>query len=186
MLHAFLDGEVDHCLILAVVYAGQSGLLALAVYHLHFRYGLGGEVLGGHLGVVAEEFLAVDEDFRYSLAVGRDASVASHFHARHLLEKVFHHCVVGGVEGVGVEFDGVFLGYDCRLHSFYYELPEHRRLVVELECGKLYGLGGVGYREICHLSVHACHRRLKHVTAWGDFLEDVAAVGIGHRAADYR
>ena len=107
-----LDGKVDDRLLLAVVDAGEFGLLALLVDDLDLLDELGGDVLGGQLGVVQEEGLAVDGYLGDGLAVGGDGAVLVHLHAGKLLEQVLQHVVVGGLERGGVEFNRVLLDDD--------------------------------------------------------------------------
>ena len=115
--HAALDAEVDDGLVVTVVNAGELGLLALFLHHLHFLDKLGGDVLGSQLRVVHEEGLAVNHDFVDGFSVGGDIAALVHFHAGKLLQEVFQHVVVGDLEGRGIVLHGVLLDDDGITHG---------------------------------------------------------------------
>ena len=86
LLHSFLHGEVDYGLLLAVVHSREACEVALAVDYLQFVYNVDRYVLGCHLGVVGEEFFAVDEYLRHFLALRRDFSFAVNLDSRQTLQ----------------------------------------------------------------------------------------------------
>ena len=110
--HVVLDGQVEDILFRTVVDAGEFGLLALLADDLEFLDHLGGQVLGGHRRVVLEEGLAADGDLVDGLAVDGDRAVIADFDARELLQQVFQHVVLRGLEGFCVILDGVLLDDD--------------------------------------------------------------------------
>ena len=111
-LHAFLDSEVDDCLVLTVVDAGDAREFALAVDHLQAVDHVDGQIARGHRRIIAEEFLAVDKYLSNSLAVGRNGAIGADLHARQALEQVLDHGIGTSLVGIGVELHGILLdGY---------------------------------------------------------------------------
>ena len=110
--HSGLDGKVDDSLFLAVVDSGEFSLIGLLVHHLELVDDLGGDVLGGKLGVIEEEGLAVDGYLLDCLAVVGNGAIFRHFDSGEFLQQVFEHVVLRGLEGGGVVLDGVFLDDD--------------------------------------------------------------------------
>ena len=125
VVHALLDAEVDDRLVIAIVHTRQACQVALAVDDLELVDHVGRYVLGGHRGVVAEEFLAIDKDFLHLLAVGGNLAVGTHFDARQALKQVLDHSVGLGLIGVGIELDGVLLDRDGALETHDDSLLEH-------------------------------------------------------------
>ena len=121
--HAGLDAQVDDLLFFTVVDAGKFGLLRFLLDNLELVDDLGGNVLGGQLGIVQEEGLAVDGYLGDSLAVVGYGTVFAHFNAGKLLEKVFQHVAVGRLERRGIVLDCIFLDDDGVTHR------RHRRRV---------------------------------------------------------
>ena len=155
VLHPFLHGEVDYGLVLAVIHAGEAGQVAFAVNYLQLVDHVDRQVLRGHLGVVGEEFLAVDEDFGHLLAVGGYFAVGIHFDARQTLEEVLHHGVGLCLVGVGVVFDGVLHHLYRSFHAYHGGFLKHHRAFAQAE--------GVG-SEICGRDAHvACCPVISHV-----------------------
>ena len=110
--HAFLYAQVDDELFVAVVYAGEFGLLRLLLHDLDLVDDLGGDVFRSELRVVQEEGLAINGYLVDCLAVGGNGTIFGDFDAGKLLEELLQHVVVGGLEGGGVVFDSVFLHHD--------------------------------------------------------------------------
>ena len=110
--HSGLDGKVDDSLFLAVVDSGKFSLVGLLVHHLELVDDLGGDVLGGKLGVIEEEGLAVDGYLLDCLSVVGNGTIFRHFDSGELLQQVLEHVVLRGLEGGGVVLDGVFLDDD--------------------------------------------------------------------------
>ena len=96
--HAGLDGEVDDILFIAVVDAGELGLLGFLLDDLELVDELGGYVLGSHLGVVEEEGLAVHGDTGDSLAVHGDLTACTHLHAGKFLEQILKDIALRSLE----------------------------------------------------------------------------------------
>ena len=110
--HALLHGQVDDVFLVAVVDAGEFGLLGFLLDHLDLLDDLRRKVLRRDLRVVEEEGLAVDGDLGDGLAVGRNIPAFIHFHARELLQELFQGVIVGGHERGGIVLDRVFLDDD--------------------------------------------------------------------------
>ncbi len=145
-MHAFFHGEVDYGLVFAVVDAGESGEVALAVDDLEFLNHVHGQVLGGHFGIVGEEFFAVDEYFCDFFAVVGDFSFGVDFYAGEAFKQVLDHGVGLCLVGVGVEFDGVFHHlYGC-LDAHYGGFFEGDGVFLHLygACGKVFAVDAHG------------------------------------------
>ena len=131
--HAALDGEVDHRFLIAVVDAGEFGLLTLFLHHLHLLHQLGGNVLGGQLRVVQEESFAGDGDLGDGFAVGGDGAVFGHFNAGELLQKVHQHVVVADLKGRCVVFHRILLDDDRVTHCRNGGGIQHLRVRIHLD-----------------------------------------------------
>ena len=107
-----MDGKIQDRLLVAVIDAGELGLLRLLLDHLQLFDHLRRKVLGCKLGIIQEKGLAVDGDLGNGLTVRGDRSILGHFHSRKLLQKVFEHVGVGCLEGRRGVLDRVFLDDD--------------------------------------------------------------------------
>ncbi len=130
VVHAFLHREVYHGFLLAVVNAGHSGKVALAVHHLQLLDDVYRQVSRGHRGVVAEKLFAVNKYLAYFLSVGRNLAVAAHLHAGKTLKQVFDH-------GVGLRF----VRFGGELHGVFHHL---HRGAYACDSGFLQGYGAFG------------------------------------------
>ena len=81
-----MGDDVERLITLAVVHAREFGGIAQFVVDLNAVDGLCRQRLDGRRHVLAEEFLAVDEDLFDRLALCLDRTVA-HGDARHLLQQ---------------------------------------------------------------------------------------------------
>ena len=118
ILHARFHGEVDHSLILAVVNAGETRQIALAVDHLQLVDHVHRQIFRRHLRVVGEKLFAIHQNFGHGLAVGRDLAVGIDFHARQALEQILDHGVGLCLVAVGIELHRVG-------HHLYRSLDAH-------------------------------------------------------------
>ena len=123
--HSGLDVQVDHLLLFTVVDAGELRLLALLVYDLQLVDYLGRDVLRSQLGIVEEEGLAVDGDLGDGLSVHGDGTILADFYAGKLLEEVLKHVVLGGLEGVGIVLQSIFLHHYGIAHGRYAGSVQH-------------------------------------------------------------
>ena len=115
--HPLLHAQVNHRFVFSVIDAGEFGLLALLLHHLHLLDELGGNVLGGQLRVVQEEGFAVYGYLGDGFSVGGDGAVLVHLHAGKLLQEVFQHIVIGDFERRGVVLHRIFLDDDGIAHG---------------------------------------------------------------------
>ena len=136
--HALLDGEVDDGFVFTVIDAGEFGLLALLLHHLHFLHQLGGDILGGQLRVVQEEGLAFDGNLGDGFTVGGDGAVFGHLDAGQFLQEVYQHIVIADLEGGGVVLHGVLLDHDGVTHSAHGSGVQHLAVLVHLHHAKVY------------------------------------------------
>ena len=185
VVHTLLDREVDDRLILAVVNAREACQITLAVDNLELVDHLGGNVLTGHRGVVAEEFLAVDEDFLHLLAVGRDFAVAAHFNARQALEQVLDHGIGLGLVGIGVELDGVFLDRDRAFESHDHGLLKHNRVGIHLDHAHVHVAAVLTDGHVLDDIVVAQIGEAQQVLAGLDALDVEHAVHVGRGSLDH-
>ena len=98
-VHAALQSEVEHRLVVAVVdarHATQVALLVVGFYAVHDR---GGQVLDGRLRVAGHELLAVDEDLLHRLAIDLDGAVVVDLGTGQLLHQFLHHRALRGLIG---------------------------------------------------------------------------------------
>ena len=110
------DGEVEDSLLLAVIDAGELGLVGFLLDDLDLLDELGRDVLGGNLRVVHEEGLAFHIHLGDGLAVYNDGAVVIDLDAGELLQKVLEDVVLSGLEGACIVFDGIFLDRNGGAH----------------------------------------------------------------------
>jgi hypothetical protein len=179
-----LGHEVDGALAVAVVHARKSGLVALLVVQLHPVDDVGGQVLGGHFGVVAKERLAVDQHAVHGLALGPKAAVAVYFHARQLFQQRLHGGVGLGFEGPRVEVDGIAAHANGRPllgdHHFAQLLGEHAQAQGAHGGGWVSGRYGYGHEA----GAVAQGRCLHHIVAGRHVAQGKVAVAIGDAKGD--
>ena len=96
-----MGDDVERLITLAVVHAREFGGVAQFVVDLDAVDSLCRQRLDGRRHVLAEKFLAVDENLFNRLALCLDRTVA-HGDARHLLEQAFDVGIVGDLERPGV------------------------------------------------------------------------------------
>ena len=99
--HVGMGDDVERLITLAVVHAREFGGVAQFVVDLDAVDSLCRQRLDGRRHVLAEKFLAVDENLFDRLALCLDRTVA-HGDARHLLEQAFDVGIVGDLERPGV------------------------------------------------------------------------------------
>ena len=176
--HALLDTEVDDGFLVAVVDAGEFGLLALLLHHLYLLNHLGREVLGSQLRVVQEEGFAGNGDFGDGFTVDGDGTVFAHLYAGKLLQEVFQHVVVADLERRGIIFNGVFLDDDGIAHGAYGSGVQHLLVLFHLDDAQI----GIGLEVNFFLIGLVAHEfGLEGVYAGTHFLNGGLAVRSGER-----
>ena len=101
LTHAGLGHDIEGLVPLAVVHARELGRVGELVVNLHALDGLGRQRLDGRRHILAEELLAVHEDFLDLLALGLHRAVRDG-DARHLLQQALDVGVGGHLEGPGI------------------------------------------------------------------------------------
>ena len=177
--HALLHGEVDDGLVIAVVDAGELGLLGLLLHDLHLLDHLRGKVLGSELGIVQEEGLAVDGDLRDGLAVRGDGTVVIDLDARELLEEVDEHVGIRGLERGGVVLDRILLDDDRVARRGDRSGVQDFLVQVHLDHAQVQGLFPDFHGLLIGLVAHDLG--LHGVLAGLDLLDDGLAVMVGQR-----
>ena len=124
--HTFLNGQVKHRLLLAVIDAGDTRIIALTVIGLNIFHHVGLQVLQRHLGVGTEELFLIDEDLLDFLAVDLDRTFLGNFGARELLQQGFEVRAGRHTESVGIIYKGV--GF----HLHLCQLSRHERILHHL------------------------------------------------------
>ena len=174
--HAPLHGEVYDGFVVAVVNAGEFGLFALFLDHLHLFDEFGGKVAGSQLRVVQEEGLAVDGDFLDGLPVGGDGAVFGHLDARELFQKVYQHIVVRDLEGRGVVLHRVLLDDDGVSHGAHGGGLQHFQVLLHLHHAQAHvGL----HLQLLHIGLVTHQFGLEGVGSRTHFLQGDLAVTAG-------
>ena len=108
-VHTFLDGEVEHRLLVAVLDTRDAGLVALLIIELHILDNRDGQILQRRLCVAEHKLLTIDKDFLHLLAINGDITVFIDLRTRHTLDQFLDGGALRCAVGVGVEDEGVFL-----------------------------------------------------------------------------
>ena len=95
-IHALLDSEVEHRLLVAVFDACDACLVALLVVELHVLDDGDGQVLQRRFRIAEHELLAVDEDFLYLLTVDGDVAILVHLGTGHAFNQLFYRRALRG------------------------------------------------------------------------------------------
>ena len=110
LVHATLDAEVEHGLLLTVLNAADAREVALLVVGLDAVDDVRRQVLEGRLRVARHELLAIDENLLHLLAVDLDGTVVADLCPRQALDELLYHRALGrGTlqhDGIGLERDG--------------------------------------------------------------------------------
>ena len=86
-VHAFLDGEIKHRLLISVFNTGNAGLVALLVVELHILDDADRQVLQGCLHIAQHEFLAVEQYLLHLFAIDGDISIFVNLGSWHSLDQ---------------------------------------------------------------------------------------------------
>ena len=109
-----LGHDVDGFGRVAVVETRKATLFAALVEYFHLVHHVGRQVFEHRVGVVAEEFLAVDQHPLHVFALGLHLAVGPAAHAGQLLDEVLRVGIGVGFESLGVELRGVTLLHRLR------------------------------------------------------------------------
>ena len=112
LLHALLDGEVNHRLLLSIINTRHTSHIRLLVVGFHLIHNLAWEVLHRDALVVAKELLAIHENLRDALSVDFDVAVVIHLCPRQLADEFLQHTTLRHLESVGIENNRVLLHLD--------------------------------------------------------------------------
>ena len=166
--HPLLDGEVDYCLIVTVIDAGELGLVGLLFHDLHLLDDLRGNILGRKLRIVKEESLAVDCYLADCLTVRSDGSILGDLHSRKFFQQVLKDIVFCRLERRGVIFNGIFLYHNRVTGGGDACGVQHLFVRIHLQCSKIQlslDLDILGQRLVTK------EFRLQDIFTSGDFLK---------------
>ena len=124
-VHALLDGEVEHRLLVAVLNAGDTCLVALLVVELHGLDNADGYVLERRLHVAEHELLAVQQNLLHHLAIDRDVAVVVDLGTRYALDKLLNRRALRRAVSIGVIDQRVLLHDDLCGTARYHRLAQH-------------------------------------------------------------
>ena len=110
-VHAFLDREVEHGLLLAVVDARNARLVRLLVVELQVLDDADGDVLERRLHIAEHELLAVEQNLLHLLAVDGDFAVLVDIGTGNAFDELLDGRTFRGAVGLGIVDDGI-LAYD--------------------------------------------------------------------------
>ena len=127
-VHALLDGEVEHGLLVTVLDTRDTGLIALLVVELHVLDDGDRQVLQRRLGIAEHELLTVDEDLLHLLAVDGDVAVLIDLSSRHAFDEFLDGRALRGAVGIGIEHERVLLDDDLCSTARDDSLLEHDAL----------------------------------------------------------
>ena len=152
-VHAALQSEVEHHLLLAVVDARDAGLVALLVVGLHALHNRCGQVLDGRLRVAGHELLAVDLNLLHLLADDGDGAVIADLGTRQFLHQLLDDGAFWRLVGAGVINQGILLRIDLRQVLHHLDVLEHLRVDLHGQRAQIDRPSADGYRlEECLIS----------------------------------
>ena len=103
---AFGD-QVNGLVTLTIVDTRKSRLVRLPVEELHTVYHVGGQIAGGHFGVVAKERLAIQQHPLHIPSLCFHIAIAVYLHAGQFFQQIFDLCVGLCFERIGIELDRI-------------------------------------------------------------------------------
>ena len=103
MIHTFLDGEIKHGLLLAILNACDTGLITLLVIELHILDNGNGQVLDGRLDITQHKLSTVEQDFLDFFSIDSDISILINFGSRHTFNQLLNRGTLGRTNGFGVK-----------------------------------------------------------------------------------
>ena len=89
-VHTFLNREVEHGFLLAILDTGDTRLIALLIVELHVLDDAHGDILECRLNIAQHKFLSVEENLFHSLSVDGDITLLIHISPRHTLYQFFN------------------------------------------------------------------------------------------------
>ena len=110
--HTFFDTEVDHLLLIPILYAGKLSLLGLLADDLDLLDHLRRKVLSGDLRVIKEEGFTSDRYLGNSFSFRSDGTVVIDLNAREFLQEVDEHVILRRLERGGIVLYSVLLDND--------------------------------------------------------------------------
>ena len=111
VVHTFLDGEVEHGLLLAIVDASDTSLVTLLVVELQILDNAHRDVLQRRLHIAEHELLTVEQYLLHFLAVDGNVTVLVDLCPWNTLDEFLYSRAFRGTKGLWIIHDGVFPDY---------------------------------------------------------------------------
>ena len=131
LLHTLLDTKVEHRLLLAIVDARHTAIIALLVVSLDLLDHLGRNILHRHLSVIIKELLAIDKNLLDRLAIDLDRAVIAHLDPRQLLHQLLKHRPLRHPESISIVDKRISLHLDLRKTLHHESLLHQARILAE-------------------------------------------------------
>ena len=108
-VHTWLNTEVKHSLLFAVLNTTDTGQITLLVVGLDTVDNVRRQVLHGRLRITSHKLLTINEDFLHFLTIDLDTTVVADLSTRKSLNQFLDHRTFWGTEGSSVVDEGVCL-----------------------------------------------------------------------------
>ena len=184
-VHTFLNSKVEHGLLIAVLNAGDAGLVALLVVELHVLDDVHGQVLQRRLDVAEHELLAVEQNLLHLLAVHGDVAVLVDLGARHALDQLLDGRALGRSVGFGVEHQRVLAHNDLGCTPRHHGLLQHHGLGRHHEVTEVV-VAVVAQRHLALNRLKAHRRNLQPINSVRRGLDSEVTAQVGHRTTHKR
>ena len=184
-VHAPLDGEVEHGLLVAVLDASDAGLVTLLLVELHVLDDAHGQVLQRRLDVAEHELLAVEQNLRHRLAVESNIAVVVDIGTRHALDELLNGRALGRADGLGIIDERVLAHHHLGGTARDHRLLQHHALGLHQQVAQFLVLVAA-QRHLAHQRLEAHRRNLQaEGAARRSFNREVSPL-VGHRTAHER
>ena len=181
-VHAFLDAEVEHGLLLSVFDAGDACLVALLVVELQVLDDAHGDVLQGSLHVAEHELLAVEQYLLHLLAVDGDVAILVYFCTGNTLDEFLDGRALRRAEGLGVIHDGVLSHDDLCGPSGDDGLFQHGGFRLQEQAAQVLTLvASQRHLALQRLVAHGRDAEAERAGAWGLHVE--VSLLVAHRSS---
>ena len=135
-VHTFLDGKVEHRLLVAVLDTRYTGLVTLLVVELHILNDGDRQVLQRRFRVAKHKFLSVDEDLLHLFAIDGDITILIDLSARHTFDEFLDGGALRRAESIGIEDECILLDDDLCSTARDDSLLEHNALRRHEQCAE--------------------------------------------------
>ena len=184
LVHATLDAEVEHGLLLTVLNAADAREVALLVVGLDTVDDVRRQVLEGRLRVARHELLTIDEDLLDLLAIDLDGTVVADLSARQTLDELLDNRALGRAERARVIYKGIGLERHLRGMSRHRGAFQHDGIGLE---GDGAGMEILAFAdgELLDIGLETYIGDLQGVSSVAGSLDREAAIGIRQCVGHY-